>query len=99
MTLFAPILSIYFSVILDQVQVSGKAVERLTCCVFPVTDDRKLQIFSLLDGSVVTSPASSYQYDTSISCVRFESGEWPVLGSHVPRLLVGTGQVVEEWTW
>ncbi|KAL2216802.1 hypothetical protein M432DRAFT_633955 [Thermoascus aurantiacus ATCC 26904] len=64
-----------------------------------VTDDRKLQIFSLLDGSVVTSPASSYQYDTSISCVRFESGEWPVLGSHVPRLLVGTGQVVEEWTW
>jgi len=74
-------------------------VERLTCCVFPVTDDRKLQIFSLLDGSVVTSPASSYQYDTSISCVRFESGEWPVLGSHVPRLLVGTGQVVEEWTW
>ncbi|KAL2013391.1 hypothetical protein VTN00DRAFT_916 [Thermoascus crustaceus] len=64
-----------------------------------VTDDSKLRLFSLLDGTVVNSPASSYQHDRSISCVRFESGEWPVLGSHVPRLLLGTGPVVEEWTW
>ncbi|KAL2002200.1 hypothetical protein VTN02DRAFT_463 [Thermoascus thermophilus] len=64
-----------------------------------VTDDSKLQLFSLLHGTVVDSPASSYRRDRSISCIRFESGEWPVLGSHVPRLLLGTGPVVEEWTW
>ncbi|OXV05870.1 hypothetical protein Egran_06362 [Elaphomyces granulatus] len=61
--------------------------------------DRNIQLFSLSDGSLVSSPASKYHYPDPVSGVRFEHGEYPALGLQTPRLLVGSGPTVQEWAW
>ncbi|KAJ5963892.1 uncharacterized protein N7479_003768 [Penicillium vulpinum] len=63
--------------------------------------DCKIQIFSLQTGLQVSSPLAEHKYSSPPSCVRFEYGndtpEWR--GPHGPTLLVGTDDVVEQWTW
>ncbi|KAJ5258691.1 hypothetical protein N7524_010247 [Penicillium chrysogenum] len=65
------------------------------------SQDCKVQLFSLQTGLQVSSPLTGRQYSSPPSCVRFEYGndtpEWR--GPHGPSLLVGTDDVVEQWTW
>ncbi|OQE42086.1 hypothetical protein PENCOP_c004G08695 [Penicillium coprophilum] len=65
------------------------------------SQDCKIQLFSLQTGLQVSSPLTRHQYSSPPSCVRFEYGndtpEWR--GPHGPSLLVGTDDVVEQWTW
>ncbi|CDM27484.1 hypothetical protein DTO013E5_2779 [Penicillium roqueforti] len=65
------------------------------------SQDCKIQLFSLQTGLQVSSPLTGHQYSSPPSCVRFEYGndtpEWR--GPHGPSLLVGTDDVVEQWTW
>ncbi|KAJ5502515.1 hypothetical protein N7463_005389 [Penicillium fimorum] len=65
------------------------------------SQDCKIQLFSLQTGLQVSSPLTGHQYSSPPSCVRFEYGndtpEWR--GPHGPSLLIGTDEVVEQWTW
>ncbi|KAJ5373052.1 hypothetical protein N7517_005058 [Penicillium concentricum] len=65
------------------------------------SQDCKIQLYSLQTGLQVSSPLTGHQYSSPPSCVRFEYGndtsEWR--GPHGPSLLVGTDEVVEQWTW
>ena len=65
------------------------------------SQDCKVQLFSLQTGLQVSSPLTGRQYSSPPSCVRFEYGndtpEWR--GPPGPSLLVGTDDVVEQWTW
>ncbi|KAJ5143736.1 uncharacterized protein N7515_002523 [Penicillium bovifimosum] len=65
------------------------------------TQDCQVQIFSLQTGRQVDSPLKGHRYSELPTCVRFEYGndtpEWR--GPQAPTLLVGAGDVVEQWTW
>ncbi|KGO75103.1 hypothetical protein PITC_069730 [Penicillium italicum] len=65
------------------------------------SQDCKIQLFSLQTGLQVSSPLTGHHYSSPPSCVRFEYGndtpEWR--GPHGPSLLVGTDDLVEQWTW
>ncbi|KAL1867213.1 hypothetical protein Plec18167_008754 [Paecilomyces lecythidis] len=64
-----------------------------------VVRDHKPELFSLRTGETVTSPLKKAHHRSQTRAVLFESGDWPALGTHTPRLLVNDGPTVQEWTW
>ncbi|OJJ47948.1 hypothetical protein ASPZODRAFT_131562 [Penicilliopsis zonata CBS 506.65] len=63
------------------------------------SDERKIQLFSLRTGYQVSSPLSNHQYDHSISCVHFETGDVSLHGPKTPSLLVCARATVDQWIW
>ncbi|KAJ9192478.1 hypothetical protein DTO027B5_5498 [Paecilomyces variotii] len=64
-----------------------------------VIEDHKPELFSLRTGQIVPSPLQEARQRGQTRAVLFESGDWPALGTHTPRLLVNDGPTVQEWTW
>ncbi|BCR84412.1 uncharacterized protein ACHE_11814S [Aspergillus chevalieri] len=67
-----------------------------------VSDENKIQLFSLRSGELVspyTSPVCRYTYPKPISSVRFEDGDVSAKGPQTPGLLVTAGDSVNEWLW
>lgn len=67
-----------------------------------VSDEDKIQLFSLRNGELVspfTSSVRRYTYPKPISAVRFENGDAGAKGPQAPALLVTAGDRVDEWLW
>lgn len=67
-----------------------------------VSDEDKIQLFSLRSGELVspyTSPVCRYAHNRPISSVRFEDGDASAKGPQTPGLLVTAGDRVDEWLW